>query len=179
MEDNQKVSRLKSPYKNQVQIDSKWTLHRKLLWAVLATRRVVFVGFSLDDPYFEKMLEIVSKDLWRWDKSIHFAIMSISPESVQDLKEKAERFKREYGIDTIFYENLDGEHLSLDHIIADIAQECNVEIQPAIASQDELGDNDLSKDEKPKPVASESQDGLSWRKRVNEMMEKGTSDDEN
>ena len=42
LEDNQKVSRLKSPYKNQVQIDSKWTLHRKLLWAVLATRRVVF-----------------------------------------------------------------------------------------------------------------------------------------
>lgn len=163
---------------NQEQRDSEWTLHRKLLWAVLATRRVVFVGFSMDDPYFEKMLETVSKDLWRWDKSIHFAIMSISPDSVQDSKDKAERLKREYGIETVFYENLDGKHLSLDHFIADIAQECNVEIQPAIVSQDESGDNDLSEDEKSKPIASESQYELSWIKLLNELMEKGISDDE-
>ena len=34
--------------------EERWTLHRKLLWAILATRRVVFVGFSMDDPYFKK-----------------------------------------------------------------------------------------------------------------------------
>ena len=53
-------------------------LRFRLLWAVLATRRVVFIGFSMNDPYFNKMLETVSGDLWRWDQSIHFAIMSIS-----------------------------------------------------------------------------------------------------
>ena len=176
---NLKISDLKFYGGNPAQIDSKWTLHRKLLWSVLATRRVVFVGFSLDDPYFEKMLETVSKDLWRWDKSIHFAIMSISPDSVLGSKDKAERLKREYGIETVFYENLDGKHLSLDHFIADIAQECNVEIQPAIASQDELGGNALSEDEKPKPATSSSQGVLDWLEKVNKRMEEGISDDEN
>ena len=40
---------------NQVQRSTEWTLHRKLLWAVLATCRVVFIGFSMEDPYFKKM----------------------------------------------------------------------------------------------------------------------------
>ena len=65
---------------NQYQSNKdKWTLHRKLLWSVLATRRVVFIGFSMDDPYFKKMLETVIEDLWGWDQSIHFAIMSYFP----------------------------------------------------------------------------------------------------
>ena len=164
-----KISDLKFYGGNPAQIDFKWTLHRKLLWSVLATRRVVFVGFSLDDPYFEKMLETVSKDLWRWDKPIHFAIMSISPDSVQDSKDKAKRLKREYGIETVFYENLDGSHLSLDHIIAEIAQKCNVEVQPAIESQNELDDTDLSEDEKPKPAASGPQEALDRIERINEL----------
>ena len=149
------------------------------MWSVLATRRVVFVGFSLDDPYFEKMLETVSKDLWRWDKPIHFAIMSISPDSVQDSKDKAKRLKREYGIETVFYENLDGSHLSLDHIIAEIAQKCNVEVQPAIESQNELDDTDLSEDEKPKPAASGPQEALDRIERINELMERRISGHEN
>ncbi|HEX4231242.1 MAG TPA: SIR2 family protein [Bryobacteraceae bacterium] len=43
-----------------------WSLHRKLLWSILATRRVVFIGFSLNDPYLGQMLELVTNDLWRW-----------------------------------------------------------------------------------------------------------------
>ena len=176
---NLKISDLKFYGGNPAQIDSKWTLHRKLLWSVLATRRVVFVGFGLDDPYFEKMLETVSKDLWRWDKPIHFAIMSISPDSVQYSKDKANRLKREYGIETVFYENLDGKHLSLDHFIADIAQECNIEIPSTIMIQYQSDDTDRSEDKQPRPNESKSQDALDWLEQTNENMEKGISDDGN
>ena len=179
LKDNQKVSKLEPPDKNQAQKNYRWTFPRQLLWAVLATRRVVFIGFSMEDPYLNEMLQTVSKDLWRWDKSIHFAIMSISPDSVQDSKDKAERLKREYGIGTVFYENLDGAHLSLNHIIADIVQECNAQILPAIASQEELEDTDRSEDQQPRPNESKSQDGLDWLEKVNKRMEKGISDDEN
>lgn len=81
-----------------------WTLHRKLLWSILATRRVVFVGFSMDDPYFDEMLETVSTDLWVRDKSIHFAIMGISPGNVKDSKDKAHKLKLKYSVETVFYE---------------------------------------------------------------------------
>ena len=110
---------------NHVQRSHEWTLHRKFLWAVLATRRVVFVGFSMKDPYFNKMLESVSKDLWGWDRPIHFAIMSISSENSEasQARLKAERFKRDYGIETLFYLDTDGKHQGLADIIYEIAEE--------------------------------------------------------
>ena len=154
-----------------------WTLHRKFLWSVLATRRVIFVGFSMDDPYLNKMLETVSADLWGWDKSIHFAIMSISPDSAEDSKDKAERLKNKYGVDTVFYEDSDGSHLRLDHMVAEIAEECGVEIPPTIP-QEQSDDNDRSADEEPESVASESGDVLDWLEQVNQRMERRI-DDEN
>ena len=47
----------------QEQRDYEWTLHRKLLWAVLATRRVVFIGFSMTDPYLNKIFDEALSDL--------------------------------------------------------------------------------------------------------------------
>ena len=173
------ISELKFLGANQVQRGTEWTLHRKLLWAVLATRRVVFVGFSMEDPYFEKMLETVSEDLWRWDKSIHFAIMSISPNSVKDLKDsvkdskdKAERLKNRYGVDTLFYEDSDKSHLRLDHIVAEIAKKCGVEIQPTIITQEQADDNNRAVDEEPKPALSKSADILIRLEEINQRVDK-------
>lgn len=138
---------------NHVQRDSEWTLHRKLLWAVLATRRVVFIGFSMKDPYFRKMLETVSADLWTWDKSIHFAIMSISSTNTENSKTRADGFRREYGVDTVFYEDSDNSHQGLDGIVDEIGEEYKVISQPET-------------------------DDVDWLEQVNQRMERGI-DDEN
>ena len=114
LKDYQEISSFELSSENQVQKSSEWTFHRKLLWAVLATRRVVFVGFSMNDPYLNKMLETVSEDLWGWDKSTHFAIMSISYESAVDSKTKSEKLKSDYGVSTVFYEILGNSHQGLD-----------------------------------------------------------------
>ncbi len=107
-----------------------WTLHRKLLWAVLSTRRVVFVGFSMKDPYLNQMLDAVSADLWRWGKSIHYAIMSISPDDANQIKDRAESLKRDYGVAAVFYEDLDNAHQGLEHIVAEMVEHSSVEKQP-------------------------------------------------
>ena len=83
----------------------------------------------MKDPYFNKMLETISVDLWRWDKPIHFAVMGISSESAEDSKIKAEILKNEYGVVTVFYEVLENSHQGLDHIIDEIAKECNIDIK--------------------------------------------------
>ena len=129
IEDYHRVYGLRLPT-DQVQGDSEWTLHRKLLWAVLATRRVIFVGFSVADPYFNEMLETVSTDLWRWDKSIHFAIMSISSANAENSKTRADGLRREYGVDTIFYEDSDNSHQGLDRILDEVGEACKVRNQP-------------------------------------------------
>ncbi len=152
IEDYHKVYGLRLPT-NQGQRSTEWTLHRKLLWSVLATRRVVFVGFSMEDPYFDNMLETVSTDLWRWDKSIHFAIMGISPEGVESSKSNAERLKHEYGVGTVFYEDPDNSHQGLDRIVDEIHEACTVRSQTAA-------------------------DQVGWLEEVNQRMEQGI-DDEN
>ena len=91
-----------------------------MLWAVLATRRVVFIGFSMEDPYFDNMLETVSTDLWTWDKSIHFAIMSISSKDAEIQKINLKDSATKYGVSTVFYEDSDNLHQGLDQIVDEL-----------------------------------------------------------
>ena len=157
--------------------EDRWTFHRKLLWAVLATRRVVFVGFSMEDPYFNKMLEIVSTDLWGWNKSIHFAIMGTSAGDIKDSRDKADRFKSKYGIETIFYEILEKSHERLEDIFADIKKQCENRSQSNGETQDLSSDSDSSENQELKPVSSGSRDILNWLKREGRRMIRRISDE--
>ena len=123
---------------------SEWTLHRKLLWALLATRRAVFIGFSMKDPYLNRILDAVSKDLWRWDKSTHYAILGISPDRSEH--SIAKELKHDYGIDTVFYPVFDNDdpHKGLYDIVVEIAEECGVEVRSTIIPQEQSDDNDRS-----------------------------------
>lgn len=135
---------------NQGRNESK--LRFRLLWAVLATRRVVFVGFSMDDPYLNKILEVVSEDLWTWNKSTHFAIMSITPKDAEDTKDKANRLNNKYGVSTVFYEDIDGSHQGLEMIIEDINEAFENSGQSTIDQED-------------------------WLEQVNQNMERGIGDE--
>ena len=171
---------------DEVNTRDVWTLHRKLLWAVLATRRVVFVGFSMEDPYFNKMLEIVSADLWGWNKSIHFAIMGISAkdkENIQNSKDKAERLKSKYGIDTVFYEILENEvpekkHKLLESLFADIVEQCESRKQPVEEIQDLPSDRDRSEGEESETVSNGSRGILDWLKREGQRMIRRIGDED-
>ena len=150
------TSNLNLPNENQKQRRSSWKLHRKLLWAILATRRVVFAGFSMRDPYLNEMLDVVSNDLWRWDKSTHYAIMGLSP--CKSEISKATQLKSDFGIDTVFYEDFDNSHQGLDGIVTEIAERCNVEEQPAI----EITEAQPARDE----------EALNWLEQMNQRVER-------
>ena len=149
---------------NQAQQGSKWTLHRKLLWAVLATRQVVFVGFSMKDPYFKKMLESVSNDLWRWDRSIHFAITSISSKNSEAIQARyrAAKFKRDYGIETLFYTDTDGKHQGLADIVYEVAKELGVSVPSDTMHPD---------------LPGETRDGLNKVKQISQRMAEKIGDE--
>ena len=119
-------------------LQSESKLRFRLLWAVLATRRVVFVGFSMDDPYLNKILEVVSEDLWAWNKSTHYAIMSISSKDAEDSKDKAKMLDMNYGVSTVFYEDTDGFHKGLKKIIEEIKEEFENSAQPKVEQEDWL-----------------------------------------
>lgn len=158
-----------SHIENQVQRSTEWTLHRKLLWSVLATRRVVFIGFGMKDPYFKKMLETVAKDLWRGNKPVHFAIRGVSSKKceVSKAKKEAEKLKQDCGVETLFYKDTNGKHEGLVDIVNEIAEKCNIEIPSRVVSQDPSDDNNRSDDEQPKT------DDVDWLEQVNQRMETG------
>ena len=161
--------------------EDRWTLHRKLLWAVLATRRVVFVGFSMEDPYFNKMLEIVSNDLWGWNKSIHFAVMGISTgdvEDTKDSKDKAKRLKDKYGIATVFYEVFEDSHQRLEDLFVEIVGQCESRERSIEIAQDLSDDSDPSEGEESKSITSGSRDVLNWIKREGRRMIRRMSDED-
>jgi len=54
------------------------TLHRKIVWALLAARPVLFVGFSVEDPAFQVLLNLVKED-FDFGYPAHIAILPCSP----------------------------------------------------------------------------------------------------
>ena len=106
-----------------------WTLQRKLLWSLLATRSVVFVGFSMTDTYLNDMLDIVSNDLWLWDEARHFAIMGVQAGGEEQARIKQRQMKGRYGIDLIFYNVVAGSdgapsHDALATLVSGLEAEC-------------------------------------------------------
>jgi hypothetical protein len=94
-----------------------------LTTALLATRRVVFIGFSLDDVYFSEILRRVSDMLWEWDTTPHFAIMPIDPDKAAEQLGRAAELKRKSGIETVFFPVFDNDYRGLEKLISRIATE--------------------------------------------------------
>lgn len=88
-----------------------------LLFGIMITRRLVFVGFGLRDPYIEKMLEQASVFEWSWGEPIHFAILPRSETGWPEEKKQASRLKKELGIQAVFYEARPDDYSDLHALI--------------------------------------------------------------
>lgn len=92
------------------------TIHRQLAWALLATRKLVFFGCSMDDPYIMEMLKIVASDLWEAWQPIHFVVLPLDQQSVATADSQVKEFRR-YGLEVVFFDNWDGKFIKLDQLL--------------------------------------------------------------
>jgi hypothetical protein len=95
------------------------TIHRKVIWGLLSFHPLLFVGFSLTDPFFIDMLKTVQSDFELQGATIHFAIMGYSSE--EDKLRISNKLKP-LGISPVFYKIIikpDGnqDHNGLDDLI--------------------------------------------------------------
>jgi len=100
------------------------TLHRQLAWALFATRRIVFVGCSMYDPYIRALLDAVARDLWETLEKSHFVILPIGSGDVESAESVMAKFGR-YGLRVVYYDNLDGKHTGLDQLLNEAAARCS------------------------------------------------------
>ena len=98
----------------------QWPLRRKLLWALLATRRIVFIGFSLNDPYFLKMLDYVKDDLATYYSESHFLILRVTKNDHERSMAFADRLNADYGIETVFFFDEPGDYSGLAKFIQEL-----------------------------------------------------------
>lgn len=76
------------------------TMHRKVLWALLVTYPAMFIGFSLRDPAFRHILELIDQDFERGRDLDHCAVIG-AVDGAQESRDR-EELKR-YGITPLFY----------------------------------------------------------------------------
>lgn len=89
------------------------TFHRKVIWSLLATHTLVFIGFSMNDDFFMKMLEIVKEDFNLDSEPMHFAVMSDRD------KDRTSKNLKSKGVFPLFYPHSD-DHLGLQYLISKI-----------------------------------------------------------
>lgn len=114
------------------------TIHRKVIWSILVTHPIVFVGFSMDDEFFMKVLEIVQKDFELDHDSVYFSIMGY--EDDED-RERILRILKHKGVLPIFYHApknpsvLKADHSGLEKLIFELASIVGVQIgEPSLRS---------------------------------------------
>jgi len=102
------------------QENHSWTSHRRVIWAMMATRELLFVGFSMKDPYIRAMLTFACDGFWRWGQPVNHIILGLDPENAEETKRTAVAWKEKYATESVFYENPDGKHSALADLLADL-----------------------------------------------------------
>ena len=111
------------------------TLHRKVIWSLLTMYPVVFVGFSVEDPAFQLMLECVREDFeLAPNPPVHFALLGSLHE--EDRDGDAQRLKR-YSVMPVFYPvatDLNGrpDHSALNALVEELGESVGLAAAPAL-----------------------------------------------
>jgi len=98
------------------------SLHHKVIWSLLATKTVVFIGFGLEDEFFNDVLSVWRQDFRLVAERPHIAIMGLN--RTDDPLHKQANLKQA-GITPIFYEILgedDKDHSELYRLVTELAE---------------------------------------------------------
>ncbi|MGB8352249.1 MAG: SIR2 family protein [Chthoniobacteraceae bacterium] len=104
------------------------TLHRQLAWSLFATRRMVFIGCSMDDPYIKRLLDTVARELWEFNQPIHFAILPLDKKRLESSENEEAAFLR-YGLQVVYFDNLIGNFTGLDQLLQEALEKTPASIK--------------------------------------------------
>jgi hypothetical protein len=109
--------------------------HRQAIWSLLATRTIVFIGFSLKDSFFADVIQVWRNDFRLIQECPHIAVMDCN--STDDIIEKDERLTA-LGVVPLYYEtplNNASDHTGLRNLIAEIAEQLGVRASQPSANE--------------------------------------------
>jgi hypothetical protein len=125
----------------------EWPIRRKIIWSLLATQRVVFMGFSMSDPYFLKMFDFVSDDLYSYGSDTHYLVLRIPAGDATEHFKRAEQLKYKYGIETVFFVENE-QNTGLELFVTELGEKILVKPSPA-DKEDRAAKNDADATQQP------------------------------
>lgn len=105
---------------------------RRKLYAIFATHRIVFVGFSLTDPELMPLLREVRASLGQLDAR-HFAVMATKGDSV-DRRITRDHFEKKFGVRPVFYPETD-DHRFLVMLLESVRASVETRTRPGVAKK--------------------------------------------
>jgi len=100
--------------------------------SILESWPLVFVGFSLNDPYLRAFLGAVSDTYQLWGDPNHIAIIDTTADQTALDLERANQLRERYGIQVLFYEAQGGSHQALYDLFAELRQRMRLLPVPSI-----------------------------------------------
>lgn len=105
----------------------------QVLLTVLVGWPVIFIGFSMRDPYFKALIDFIKSLLWRFDPAESPTIVLLS----QDETEGAAQLRNDLGVRTLLYDPIDLEHEGLLLLVRRIHSKCGRPLPTPPASNGE------------------------------------------
>lgn len=105
---------------------------RRKLYAIFATHRIVFVGFSLTDPELMPLLREVRASLGQVGAR-HFAVMATKGDSV-DRRITRDHFEKKFGVRPVFYPETD-DHRYLVRLLESVRESVEARTRPGAAAK--------------------------------------------
>jgi hypothetical protein len=132
--------------------DQSWPFLRKIMWALMATRRILYVGFSMTDDYFKIMHEIVSEDARQGGIGMHWMLQRIPPREDEEMDDEYEKrlaevqelakfFSSKYGIESVFFID-DKTYNGLPNLIEEIREK----VEMLLGDESSVGQIDVPLD---------------------------------
>ncbi len=118
-------------------INNGWTLLRRITWAMMTFFRIIYIGFSMNDPYFAFIHKILSKEFCLSGSNTHFLLKEFDKTNVDELERKSKDLNTKFGIRTIFFEKIENEldfglTKYLDKLISEIEKENTSDIKQIV-----------------------------------------------
>ncbi len=95
-----------------------WNCHRRLVWALLATRRLIFVGTSLSEPPILELFKVFVRDTGSSGQRIHYFLVPVDEETSAGAEAQERKFLAQ-GVQLVYYEK-GHNHSGLDRLLVEV-----------------------------------------------------------
>lgn len=125
------------------------TVHYGVLYSIMATQRLIYIGFGLSDPYWSKIVKDIQGDFHPYNDPSHIALISsneFKDKTLDDFVKMKEKWIRQ-GIELVIYKDQE-DYYGIDDFISNLPTEATIQYRREdLENQDDKSQSENSDEE--------------------------------